>query len=131
MRFVLWDALRGRLLRPDHFQPLLAKINGRKINIACLDIHKLCSGCSFLFGLCIEDRKIPTGRRKETIAFQGNTRQEVRQMRLSVSWTTGLDLKTFLTACRNALGGGRNSIQKIERCFCQAGRVRFTAKGGK
>lgn len=55
-------------------------------------------------------------------------------MRLSVSWTMGLGCKTFLTACRNALGwgaGGWDSIQKIERCFCQTGRVRFTAKGGK
>lgn len=29
------------------------------------------------------------------------------------------------------VGGGGNSIQKIERCFCQAGRVRITATGGK
>lgn len=92
--------LRRRLLSPDHFQPLFAKINGRKINIAWLDTHKLCSGCSLLFGLCIEDRKLQTGRRK------GTRSQEARQMTLSVSWTTRLDFKTFLTACRNAWDGG-------------------------
>lgn len=33
-------------------------------------------------------------------------------MTLSVSWTTGLDFKTFLTACRNARnGGGEGRIQ--------------------
>lgn len=51
-------------------------------------------------------------------------------MRLSMSWRIGLDLKTFLTACRNALGK-KNSIGKIERCFCQAGRISSTTIGGK
>lgn len=46
------------------------------------------------------DRKIQTGRRK------GTRSQEARQMTLSVSWTTRLDFKTFLTACRNAWDGG-------------------------
>lgn len=74
MRFEFLDALSGRLLSPDHLRLLLAKINGSQININWRDtvVNKLCSGCSLLFGLCIKDRKPQTGRRKETVAFQGN-----------------------------------------------------------
>lgn len=141
MRFEFLDATSGKTTHPYHFQPLLAKIKGGQINITWLDtvISKLCSGCSLLFGGCIEDRKIQRGRRKETMAFQGTASWEARQMGLSVSWRIGLDLKISLIACRNVdgwwggAGGSReqNSIGKTERCFFQAGRISFTTRGGK
>lgn len=71
------------------------------------------------------------------MAFQGTTIQEAKQMGWAVSWRTGLDLKTFLSPCRNARGGGGGgggvwkSVGKTERCFCQAGRISFTTTGGK
>lgn len=93
--------------------PAITCQNKWQQNQYCL-AHKPCSGYILLFGLCIEDRKTQTGRRKVTIAFQGTTSQEARQMRLSVSWTTGLDFKTFLTACTNALWGGKIQYRKLQ-----------------
>lgn len=132
MRFELLDALSGRLLSPHRFQDLLlAKINGSQTNITWFAaITKIHLGCSLLFGLCVKYKK-NYKEIEETVAFQGTTSWEARQMGLSVSWRIGLDLKTFLTACKNAPKKKKSPTEQTEKCFCQAGRISFTTTGGK